>query len=257
MTQTITSTSTLDRFRLDGKVVVVTGASSGLGVAFATACAEAGADVVVAARRADRLRDTVALIDAAGRDGLAVAADVARADDCQGVAAAAVQRFGRIDVLVNNAGIADHTPASRVSAETFGQVLDVNVTACLLMAQAAAPAMAPGSSIVNVSSIMAHTTLAFPSTAYAASKAAVLGLTRALAREWTPRKGIRVNSLLPGFFPSEMTTELPDGPLDGRLPMGRLGVPHELACALVFLASDASSYMTGAELVVDGGLLLT
>jgi len=257
MTQTLTTSNTLDRFRLDDKVVVITGASSGLGVAFAAACAEAGADVVVAARRADRLADTVALINETGRQGLAVAADVVRPDDCRAVVQAAVERFGRVDVLINNAGIGDHTPASRVSRESFGHVLDVNVTAGMMMAQAAAPAMAPGSSIINISSVMAHTTLGFPSTAYSASKAAVLGMTKALAREWTPRKGIRVNALLPGFFPTEMTADLPDGPLDGRLPMGRLGLPPELASAVVFLASDASSYISGAELVVDGGMLLT
>jgi NAD(P)-dependent dehydrogenase (short-subunit alcohol dehydrogenase family) len=246
-----------DPFRLDDKVVVVTGASSGLGVAFAHACAGAGADVVVAARRADRLADTVELVRAAGREGLAVSADVAQAEDCQAVVAAAVERFGRVDVLVNNAGIEDHDPASRLSLESFQQVLDVNVTACFVVAQAAAKVMPAGSSIVNVSSVLGHTTLDAPSTAYSTSKAAVLGLTRSLARQWTGRKGIRVNSLLPGFFPSEMTSGVPDDLLAHRLVMGRFGRPEELASALVFLASDASSYMTGAELVVDGGLLLT
>jgi NAD(P)-dependent dehydrogenase (short-subunit alcohol dehydrogenase family) len=247
----------IDRFRLDDKVVVITGASSGLGVAFAQACAEAGADVVVAARRADRLDETVRLVEAAGRNALAVPADVAVDDDCRQVIAAAVERFGRVDVLVNNAGIEDHEPASRLALESFRRVMDVNVTACFAMAQAAAAVMEPGSSIVNLSSVLGHTTVDLPSTAYSTSKAALLGLTRTLARQWTGRKGIRVNSLVPGFFPSEMTEGVPREFLDPRLAMGRFGRPEELASALVFLASDASSYITGTELVVDGGFLLS
>jgi len=250
-------TTAVDRFRLDDRVVLITGASSGLGVAYAQACARAGADVVVAARRADRLRSTVELIRATGRDGLAVAADVSRDDDCQALVDAAVQRFGRLDVLVNNAGIADHLPASRLETEEFRQVIEVNLTACFALAKASASVMVPGSSIVNVSSVMAHTTLGLPSTAYAASKAAVLGLTRSLARQWSARKGIRVNALLPGFFPSEMTGPMPIEQIQDRLVMGRMGLPEELAAALVFLASDASSYITGSELVVDGGFSLT
>ena len=252
-----TSLPVLDRFRLDGKVVVVTGASSGLGVAFAVACAQAGADVVVAARRADRLQDTVALVERTGRQALAVSADVSVEDDCRAVVSAAVERFGHVDVLVNNAGIEDHDPASRLARADFDRVMDVNVTACFLMARAAATVMPAGSSIVNVSSVMGLTTMDFPSTAYSTSKAAVLGLTRSLARQWTLRKGIRVNALLPGFFPSEMTAGLPHELIEHRLVMARFGVPEELASAMVFLASDASSYMTGSELVVDGGLLLT
>jgi NAD(P)-dependent dehydrogenase (short-subunit alcohol dehydrogenase family) len=246
-----------DPFRLDDKVVVITGASSGLGVEFARACAEAGADIVAAARRVDRLADTVELVHAKGREGIAVAADVSVEADCKGVVAAAVERFGRVDVLVNNAGIEDHHPASRLELDTFRRVLDVNVTACFAMAQAAAKAMPPGSSIVNVASVMGLTTMDFPSTAYTTSKAAVLGLTRTLARQWSGRKGIRVNSLLPGYFPSEMTQSIPIELLESRLVLGRLGRPQELCNALVFLASDASSYVTGADLVVDGGLLLT
>jgi NAD(P)-dependent dehydrogenase (short-subunit alcohol dehydrogenase family) len=248
--------SVLERFRLDDKVVVVTGATSGLGVTFAQACAQAGADVVVAGRRAERLGDTVELITGAGRQGLAVAADVAREEDCQRIVESAVERFGRVDVLVNNAGIADRSAATRLASAEFQRVLYVNLTGCFLMAQASAAAMAPGSSIVNVSSIMALTTLDAPSTAYSASKAGLLGLTRSLARQWSGRKGIRVNALLPGFFPSEMTDGMPTELIDDRLVMGRLGDPVELASALVFLASDASGYVTGSELVVDGGFTL-
>lgn len=246
-----------ERFRLDGKVVVVTGASSGLGVTFARAVAESGADVVLAARRADRLQETVATVEETGRAALAVSADVTKETDCRAVAAAAAERFGRIDVLVNNAGIEDRQPASRLTSEEFSQVVSVNLTACFMMAQASQPSMPQGSSIVNVASIMGHTTLDLPSTAYCASKAGLLGLTRSLARQWSGRKGIRVNSLLPGFFPSEMTQGAQAEMFGERLVMGRLGRPEELTSALIFLASDASSYMTGSELVVDGGFLLT
>lgn len=249
--------SVSDRFRLDDKVVVVTGASSGIGVAFAHACAEAGADIVATGRRRDRLEQTVELVRSAGRDGLAVAADVASADGCPNMVDAALDRFGRIDVLVNNAGVEDHDPASRLAVEDFRRVLDVNVTACFELAQCAAAVMPRGSTIVNVGSILGYTTLDIPTTAYSTSKAAILGLTRSLARQWSGRKGIRVNALLPGFFPTDMVAALPPGLIDDRLPMGRMGDPDELAAALVFLASDASSYMTGSELTVDGGMRLT
>jgi NAD(P)-dependent dehydrogenase (short-subunit alcohol dehydrogenase family) len=248
----------LDRFRLDGKVVVITGASSGLGVAFAVACAEAGADIVVAARRADKLADTVALIEATGREALAVSADVANESDCRRIVDETMARFGRLDVLVNNAGVGEHNFATRLSTTDFQRVIDVNLTACFSTAKAAAAVMPPGSSIINVASIMAHTTVeGMPTTAYSASKAGLLGLTRSLARQWTGRKGIRVNALLPGFFPTEMTEELPEQVIAQRLLTGRLGDPQELSAALVFLASDASSYVTGVELVVDGGFLLS
>ncbi len=253
----VTRPSVSDRFRLDDKVVVVTGASSGLGVAFAAACAEAGADVVLAARRAHSLDETLGAITDSGRDGLAVVADVSDPNDCRKVIEQALDRFGRVDVLVNNAVVADHDPASRLALAEFERVVAVNLTACFSMAQAVVPAMAPGSSIVNVASSMAHTTLDFPTTAYSASKGGLIGLTRSLARQWSGRKGIRVNALLPGFFPSEMTDGIHDELIGHRLVMGRLGDPDELAAAVVFLASDASSYMTGSQLVVDGGFLLS
>jgi NAD(P)-dependent dehydrogenase (short-subunit alcohol dehydrogenase family) len=247
----------LDRFRLDDRVVLITGASSGLGVAFARACAEAGADVAVAARRVDRLEHTVALVTEAGRHGHAIAADVALEADCRAAVEATVERFGRLDILVNNAGITDPVPASRLTTDEFQRVIDVNLTACFWLAQAAVKVMEPGSTIVNVASIMAHTTIEAPATAYAASKAGLLGLTRSLARQWTQRKGIRVNALLPGFFPSELNDPAHQDHYVDRIVMGRLGEPDELAAALVFLASEAAGYMTGSELVVDGGVLLS
>ena len=250
--------SVLDLFRLDGRVAIVTGASSGLGIAFAQALAEAGADVVLGARRVDRLGATSGLVEAAGRRALAVQTDVADPAACQALVDAAMSEFGRVDVLVNNAGIGTAVPATRETPEQFRQVVDVNLNGCYWMAQACGRVMPPGSSIVNISSVLALTTAGLPQAAYSASKAAIIGLTRDLAQQWTGRKGIRVNALAPGFFASEMTDQYPDGYLDGmmmRVPARRPGEASELAAALIFLASDASSYVTGVLLPVDGGLL--
>ncbi len=250
----------LDLFRLDGKVAIVTGASSGLGVAFAQALAEAGADVVLGARRVERLEDTRKLVEAAGRRALAVQTDVADPDACQALVDAAVQEFGRVDVLVNNAGIGTAVPATRETPEEFRQVIDVNLNGCYWMAQACGRVMQPGSSIVNISSVLGLTTAGLPQAAYASSKAALIGLTRDLAQQWTGRKGIRVNALAPGFFASEMTEQYPEGYLESmgpRIPAGRKGDGIELAAALLFLASDAGGYVTGQTLAVDGGMTIT
>jgi NAD(P)-dependent dehydrogenase (short-subunit alcohol dehydrogenase family) len=248
----------LDKFRLDGQVAIVTGASSGLGVAFAKGLAEAGADVVLAARRVDRLKDTARLVEDAGRRALVVQADVAQPDDCREVARAAAE-FGPVHVLVNNAGVASAVPASRETPEQFLGVMDVNLNGAYWMAQAAAAVMANGGSIVNVSSVLGLVSGGLPQAAYSASKAGLLGLTRDLAQQWTGRKGIRVNALAPGYFASEMTDQYPEGYLEShiaRLPLGRVGDPEELAAAVVFLASAAGGYTTGATFVVDGGVTL-
>jgi len=248
----------LDMFRLDGRVAIVTGASSGLGAVFARALAEAGADVALGARRVDRLADTQQAVEAAGRRAIAVRTDVALPEDCQGLVDAAMAEFGRVDVLVNNAGIGTAVPATRETPEQFRSVIDVNLNGCYWMAQACARVMQPGSSIVNISSILGLTTAGLPQAAYAASKAGLIGLTRDLAQQWTGRKGIRVNALAPGFFASEMTDQYPEGYLDAqmqRVLVGRAGDPMELAAALVFLVSDAGGYVSGTTLPVEGGML--
>jgi NAD(P)-dependent dehydrogenase (short-subunit alcohol dehydrogenase family) len=255
----MTDRPVLDRFRLDGKVAVVTGASSGLGVAFAQALAEAGADVALGARRVDRLADTAALVERAGRTALTHGTDVSDPQSCTDLVALAMEEFGHVDVLVNNAGIGTAVPATRETPEQFRQVIDVNLNGCYWMAQACGRVMQPGSSIINISSVLGLTTGGLPQAAYSASKAALIGLTRDLAQQWTGRKGIRVNAIAPGFFESEMTDQYPPGYLDGqlsRIPTGRKGDPAELAAAVVFFASDAAGYITGQTLAVDGGMTI-
>jgi len=251
----------LDRFRLDGKVAVVTGASSGLGVAFAVALAEAGADVALGARRVDRLQQTRALVEAQGRRAFAAPLDVTDPDRCREFCAEAADALGgRLDVLVNNAGLGTAVPASRETPEQFRSVVEVNLEGCYWMAQAVEPHMTAGGSIVNIGSVLGETTAGLPQAAYSATKAGLIGLTRDLAQQWTGRKGIRVTCLEPGFFPTEMSDAYPEGYLERmmwRVPAGRPGELEECAAALVFLASDASSYVTGSTLAVDGGLLTT
>ena len=248
-----------DLFRLDGKVAVVTGASSGLGVAFARGLAEAGADVVLGARRVDRLADTAALVEATGRRALCVETDVADPEACTNLVARAVEELGQVDVLVNNAGIGTAVPATRETPEQFRQVIDVNLNGCYWMAQACGRVMTPGSSIVNISSVLGLTTAGLPQAAYVASKAGLLGLTRDLAAQWTGRKGIRVNAIAPGPFPSKMMAFLLDAEggeelVASSVPMGRIGRPDDIVGAVLFLSSRAGSYLTGAIVPVDGGI---
>lgn len=249
----------MDKFRLDGKVAIVTGASSGLGVAFAVALAEAGARVVVAGRRDDRLEEVRGRIEASGGEAIAVRTDVTDPEQCHALAKATMSQFERLDVLINSAGLGAAVPASRESPEEFREVVETNLMGTYWMAQACAKYMAPGSSIINISSVLALTSVGLPQAAYSSSKAALLGLTRDLAQQWGARKGIRVNALAPGYFPSEMTDVMDSDYLqtivERRVPLSRLGRVDECAAAAIFLASDASSFITGILLPVDGGLL--
>lgn len=249
----------LDRFRLDGKIAVVTGASSGLGVAFAKALAEAGADLVLGARREERLVETGKLVEAAGRRYFAKKTDVTNPEDCEALIAFAIEKFGRVDILVNNAGIASAIPATKESPEQFRAVIDTNLMGAYWMAQAFARANESGGTIVNVSSILGIKPQGLPQAAYVSSKAALIGLTKDLATQWTSRKKIRVNALAPGLFPSEMGDSLPAESIEyikRMAPLGRLGDPDELAATLIWLVSDAASYVTGITVPVDGGLVM-
>jgi len=249
----------LDTFRLDGKVAVVTGASSGLGVAFAQALAQAGADLVLGARRVERLPETGALVEAENRNFVALKTDVTKPDDCTALIALAIERFGRVDILVNNAGVGTAVPATSETPEQFRNVIDVNLMGSYWMAQAFARQAKSGGAIVNISSILGMRPGGLPQAAYASSKAGVIGLTRDLAAQWTARKGIRVNALAPGFFPSEMTDELPESSIEMVRVLTaaqRIGRAEELASTLIWLVSDASSYVSGVTVPVDGGFVM-
>ena len=249
----------LDTFRLDGKVAVVTGASSGLGVAFAQALAQAGADLVLGARRVERLPETGALVEAENRNFVALKTDVTKPEDCTALIALAIERFGRVDILVNNAGVGTAVPATSETPEQFRNVIDVNLMGSYWMAQAFAREAKNGGAIVNISSILGMRPGGLPQAAYASSKAGVIGLTRDLAAQWTARKGIRVNALAPGYFPSEMTDDLPDATIDMVRTLTaaqRIGRVEELASTLIWLVSDASSYVSGVTVPVDGGYVM-
>lgn len=246
-------------FRLDGRTAIVTGASSGLGSRFGRVLDAAGANVVVAARRVDRL----AALAKELRSALVVKCDVSSDDAREGLVAAALERFGRVDVLVNNAGTGAAYPAESEPLDNLYRALEVNLVGAFHLAQLCGRGMLErgSGSIVNVGSAFGVAASGrIPNVSYGSSKAGLHQLTRELGAQWASR-GVRVNALVPGWFPSELT----DGVLRSEAwvewirantPADRIGDEHELDGALLFLASDASTFMTGQLLIVDGGWTL-
>ena len=244
-------------FDMSGKTVILTGASSGLGHRFARTLSRAGASIVLAARREEKIRS----LESELPKTIAVTCDISVDADCSRLVETAIKKFGTVDVLVNNAGISD---PKRVEAETvddFRRVLDVNLVAPYTLSRLAGISMVEsqrGGVIVNIASIFGLVGSGrMPQASYAASKGAMVNLTRELAAQWA-RKGVRVNAIAPSFFPTEMTQGLMDNErglewVAKMTPMGRGGREHELDGALLFLASEASSYVTGITLPVDGG----
>jgi NAD(P)-dependent dehydrogenase (short-subunit alcohol dehydrogenase family) len=246
----------LDLFRLDGRTVIVTGASSGLGERFAHVLHAVGADVVLAARRAERL----ASLSTALPGSLAVAADLSLEEDRERLVQATLDRFGRVDVLVNNAGVGEKVAVEEESLETFRAAMELNLTAVWHLSKLVSPSMIAngGGSVVNVASMLGHVASAPVKQAhYCASKGGVVNLTRELAAQWA-RKGVRVNALCPGWFRSEMTAGMEED--EGSLrfiatmsPIPRMGHEHELDAALLLLCGPGSTFMTGQSIIVDGG----
>ena len=248
-----------EMFTLKGKTAVVTGASSGLGVTFAKALAEMGANVELAARRVEKLNEVADDLRALGVKARAFGCDVSKQENVQGLVDDTVKNFGRLDVIVNNAGVAAMSPATEISVDEWNKVVSVNLTGVFLSARTAARQMMKqgGGSVINIASIYGAVGDVFPASPYYATKGAVINMTRDLAVEWAPFK-IRVNAIAPGFFPSEMTEAIFQDPgymeyITKQTPLGRTGNPDDLKGAVVFLASSASDYVTGQTIFVDGG----
>jgi NAD(P)-dependent dehydrogenase (short-subunit alcohol dehydrogenase family) len=250
--------------RFEGKAAVVTGAGSGIGEATALAFGREGASVLAADRRAGTAEATARRIGAEGGKAIAAAGDVSRADDCRRLVAQAVEAFGRLDILINNAGIGTTGTVLTTDEDTFDRLVAVNLKGTFLMSKAALEVMVPRQSgvIVNAGSIAGLTGIP-ERAAYVATKFAVVGLTRTMARDHV-KDGIRVNCVCPGTtltpWIDERLAEAKDpktamAALEARQPMGRLGRPEEMAAAYLFLASDESAFTTGTALVVDGGYL--
>ncbi len=250
-------------FDLTGKVAFVTGASSGIGRASAIALANQGAKVAVTARRLDRLEALAAEIKSHGKEALAIQMDVTKKADIQVAVTKTVETFGRLDILLNNAGVAEFTPFLEMTEEQWDKTIDTNLKGYFLVAQAAAREMAKNKwgRIINIASIASGGVgVGFPSIAhYCASKGGIVALTEALADELAPM-GILVNAIGPGVIETEMTESILKDPKQAeaflsQAPLKRAGKPEEIASAVVYLASDEASYTTGATLYVDGGWL--
>jgi NAD(P)-dependent dehydrogenase (short-subunit alcohol dehydrogenase family) len=244
-------------FRLDGLVAVVTGASSGIGARAARVLDALGATVVVSARRTDRIEALAGSL----QNGDALTCDVSVSGASAALVEQAVERHGRVDIVVANAGITTTAPALREPVDGFAEVVAIDLVAPFELAQAAAAHMRAakhGGSIINVASAAAFSsTPMLPQAAYVAAKTGLVGLTRELALQWA-RYDVRVNALCPGMFASEMTAALVDvddlrTAFEASVPLRRIGQPHELDGAIAYLASPASSYMTGTTLLIDGG----
>jgi len=249
-------------FDLTGKTAIVTGGSRGLGLEMAEALAEAGAKLMLCARRENWLTPALEEFRARGFEAEGKLCDVAVPEQVQAVTDAAVEKFGRVDILVNNAGISWGAMPEDMPLEKWKQVLDVNLTGCFLFAQSAGLQMLKqeSGSIINIASISGITSSANGPfyAGYVASKAGLIGLTRELAASWG-RKGIRVNAIAPGFFHSRLADAVIDiyeGSIRENNAIPRIGAEGELKGAAVFLASEASSYITGQTIVVDGGMTI-
>lgn len=250
----------LDRFRLDGKVAVVTGASRGLGRAMAEALAEAGADLVVSSRSRQRLRAIVEYATALGRRCVAIECDVEKPDQVRSLVASAERELGRLDILVNAAGTTHRDHPENFPESQWDRVIAVNLKGVFVACQEAGRRMIARRSgkIINVASMLSFTGgILVP--AYAASKGGVAQLTKALANQWA-RYNVQVNAVAPGYFKTDLTRAIYEDPVRNqeilsRIPAGRWGEPADLKGATVFLASEASQYVSGHILVVDGGWL--
>jgi 7-alpha-hydroxysteroid dehydrogenase len=247
----------LDRFHLAGRVAIVTGAGRGIGRASALALAEAGADVAVAARRREDLDAVVAAIGRLGRRGLAVPCDVNLGGQLDALVARTLEAFGRIDVVVNNAGGTPPTPMLQLSDESFEAAFHFNVTSAMRLSRKAIPSMLErdGGAIVNISSALGHM-VESGFVAYGTAKAALSHMTRLMAAEFAPR--VRVNALAVGATITDaLSPFLKAGDLQQQMealtPMARLGTPEDIACAVLYLASPASSWVTGKVFEIDGG----
>jgi len=247
-------------FDIEGQTAIVTGASSGLGVTFAETLAERGVNLVIAARRQDKLVEVAE--DLSSKYGIKVVpvkTDVSQEEQVISMVKTAIENFGSLEILVNNAGIASLSPSVDMDLEEWKRVIDVNLTGVFLCARTAAREMIKRNygKIVNIASIYGAVGDIFPTAPYYASKGAVINLTRALAIEWAPYK-INVNAIAPGFFPSEMTASVFQDKkamehILSRTPLGRTGEPLDLKAALTYLASPASNYVTGQTVFIDGG----